>query len=129
MQPSIFNVRVPLPERNEVFLMNTLNDAQLLVSPEVTELLDRYAHGGLVSPANDDDVSERALWTLEPADGASLRIKYRGTTVASARYLFWGSNFSWADTVVKNIQSAQGVTTFEADVLAGNAPMQAVFEL
>ena len=46
MQPSIFNVRVPLPERNEVFLMNTLNDAQLLVSPEVTELLDRFATGG-----------------------------------------------------------------------------------
>jgi hypothetical protein len=50
MQPSIFNVRVPLPERNEVFLMNTLNDAQLLVSPEVTELLDRFTNGGPRSP-------------------------------------------------------------------------------
>ena len=35
MQPSIFNIRVPLPERDEVFLMNTLTDAQLVVSPDV----------------------------------------------------------------------------------------------
>ncbi|MDO8793798.1 MAG: radical SAM protein [Vicinamibacterales bacterium] len=55
MQPSIFNVRVPLPERNEVFLMNTLNDAQLVVSPEVTELLDRSANGGSLSPVSDDE--------------------------------------------------------------------------
>ena len=41
MQTSIFNLRVPLPERNEVFLMNTLTDAQLVVSPDVAALLDR----------------------------------------------------------------------------------------
>src|SRR4051794_4293225 len=34
MQPSIFNLRVPLPG-NDVFLMNTLTDAQLVVSPDV----------------------------------------------------------------------------------------------
>src|SRR5688500_541505 len=45
MQPSMFNVRVPLPDRNEVFLMNTFSDAQLLVSPDVTELLDRVGSG------------------------------------------------------------------------------------
>ena len=45
MQPSQFNVQVPLPERNEVFLMNTFSDAQLLVSPEVTGLIDRVARG------------------------------------------------------------------------------------
>jgi len=45
MQPSIFNVQVPLPERNEVFLMNTFSDAQLLASPDVTELLDRIKRG------------------------------------------------------------------------------------
>ena len=33
MQPSMFNVRVPLEDRNEVFLMNTFTDAQLIVSP------------------------------------------------------------------------------------------------
>ena len=41
MQASIFNIRVPLKERNDVFLMNTLTDAQLIVSPDVAALLDR----------------------------------------------------------------------------------------
>ena len=41
MQPSMFNVRVPLDGRNDVFLMNTFTDAQLIVSPEVAALLDR----------------------------------------------------------------------------------------
>jgi uncharacterized protein len=45
MLPSIFNVQVPLPERNEVFLMNTFSDAQLLASPDVTGLLDRIKGG------------------------------------------------------------------------------------
>jgi uncharacterized protein len=45
MKPSMFNVQVPLPERNEVFLMNTLSDAQLLVSPDVPELLERVRDG------------------------------------------------------------------------------------
>jgi uncharacterized protein len=39
MQPSMFNVRVPL-EGGEVFLMNTFTDAQLIVSREVADLLD-----------------------------------------------------------------------------------------
>jgi len=43
MQPSMFNLRVPLPARDEVFLMNTLTDAQLIVSSDVAELLDRCA--------------------------------------------------------------------------------------
>jgi uncharacterized protein len=41
MQASIFNVSVPLPERGDVFLMNTLTDAQLVVSPDVAALLAR----------------------------------------------------------------------------------------
>jgi uncharacterized protein len=49
MQPSMFNVRVPLPERNEVFLMNTFTDAQIVVSPDVVALLDRF--GGDDAPA------------------------------------------------------------------------------
>ena len=40
MQASMFNLRVPLPERGEVFLMNTLTDAQLVVSSDVASLLD-----------------------------------------------------------------------------------------
>ena len=41
MQASMFNVRVPLDDRNDVFLMNTFTDAQLIVSRDVVELLDR----------------------------------------------------------------------------------------
>jgi len=41
MQASMFNVRVPLEDRDDVFLMNTFTDAQLIVSRDVVELLDR----------------------------------------------------------------------------------------
>jgi hypothetical protein len=44
MQASIFNIRVPLKERDDVFLMNTLTDAQLVVSRDVADLLDRAAN-------------------------------------------------------------------------------------
>jgi len=47
MHPSQFNLRVPLDARHEVFLMNTLTDAQLVVSPDVAALLDRAAAGSL----------------------------------------------------------------------------------
>jgi len=40
MQSSIFNVRVPLRDQSEVFLMNTLTDAQIIVPPSVVSLLD-----------------------------------------------------------------------------------------
>ena len=46
MQPSIFNVRVPLEDRDEVFLMNTFTDAQLIVSRDVSDLLDRIGSRG-----------------------------------------------------------------------------------
>ena len=44
MQPSMFNVRVPLDTPghcDDVFLMNTFTDAQLIVSRDVASLLDR----------------------------------------------------------------------------------------
>jgi uncharacterized protein len=47
MQPSMFNLRVPLEARDDIFLMNTLTDARLVVSSDVVELLDRAAHGAL----------------------------------------------------------------------------------
>ncbi len=43
VQSSLFNLRVPLPERNEVFLMNTLTDAQILVTTDVAALLERVS--------------------------------------------------------------------------------------
>ena len=54
MQPSMFNLRVPLTERSEVFLMNTLTDAQLVVSSDVAGLLDRSIDGG-DEPRNDEE--------------------------------------------------------------------------
>jgi len=47
MQPSIFNVRVPLKERDDVFLLNTLTDAQLIVSSDVADLLNRTSFESL----------------------------------------------------------------------------------
>ena len=41
MQPSIFNKLVPLVGRDDIFLMNTFTDAQLVVSRDVVDLLDR----------------------------------------------------------------------------------------
>jgi uncharacterized protein len=45
MRPSMFNVRVPLEQADEVFLMNTFTDAQLIVSADVADLLDRLDRG------------------------------------------------------------------------------------
>ena len=45
MQPSMFNVQVPVRDTAEVFLMNTLSDAQLLVSTDVSNLLARIGRG------------------------------------------------------------------------------------
>jgi len=45
MQPSMFNVQVPVANGNEVFLMNTFSDAQILASPDVAGLMDRISRG------------------------------------------------------------------------------------
>ena len=50
MRPSAFNVRVPLAS-GEVFLMNTLTDAQAVVSDDVVELLDKLDAGTAGSAA------------------------------------------------------------------------------
>ncbi len=44
MRASMFNLQVPLPETGEVFLLNTLTDAQLLVSPDVASFLAGLEH-------------------------------------------------------------------------------------
>jgi uncharacterized protein len=51
MHASMFNVRVPL-EGNDVFLMNTFTDAQLIVSRDVVDLLDRVGQDG---PGTDEE--------------------------------------------------------------------------
>ena len=54
----MFNVQVPLPTRNEVFLMNTFSDAQLLVSPDVPALLDRIAQGAATFTPDERETLE-----------------------------------------------------------------------
>src|SRR5215204_725362 len=61
MQPSMFNIRVPLEDGNEVFLMNTFTDAQLIVSGDVVEFLDRIEHVGTNTLTADE---QEALTTL-----------------------------------------------------------------
>ena len=65
MQPSIFNIRVPLKERDDVFLMNTLTDAQLVVSSDVAALLDRKSFDGLT----DEERAELAHDLVTSLDG------------------------------------------------------------
>jgi uncharacterized protein len=65
MQQSMFNVRVPLPERGEVFLMNTLTDAQLIVSDDIAGLLDRLSDDpASLAPDRLDSDAREALVTL-----------------------------------------------------------------
>jgi uncharacterized protein len=58
MQPSMFNLRVPLEARDEIFLMNTLTDAQLVVSRDVADLLDRAANNLFIGWAPSDEERE-----------------------------------------------------------------------
>ena len=58
MQPSMFNLRVPVADRNEVFLMNTFTDAQLLVTPDVATLLDRVTAGEAAFSAEEGEALE-----------------------------------------------------------------------
>jgi uncharacterized protein len=55
MQPSMFNVRVPLPDRNEVFLMNTFTDAQIIVTTDVIDLLDRVGTRETWDPSGGEE--------------------------------------------------------------------------
>ena len=64
MQPSMFNVRVPLAETgggSDVFLMNTFTDAQLVVGPEVTSLLDRIESVSAAALSPDEQEAVETL--------------------------------------------------------------------
>ena len=76
------------------------------------------AAGSTVIAALPDDPDPSAPWTIEVADGSTLRIENHGTRVATFKYLFWGANYSWADPVVSHLKSVDGVTTFNVAVSA-----------
>ena len=58
MKPSMFNVRVPLEARDDFFLLNTITDAQLVVSGDVVGLLDRLGDDELAADGLDDEARE-----------------------------------------------------------------------
>ena len=58
MQPSNFNKLVPLAGRDDIFLMNTFTDAQLVVSRDVVDLLNRV--GTTLDLADTLDDPERS---------------------------------------------------------------------
>lgn len=64
MQPSTFNVRVPVPGRDEVFLMNTLSQARLLVSSDVARLLDELPPTAPTDSVSLPDDVQEAVRTL-----------------------------------------------------------------
>jgi uncharacterized protein len=64
MQPSLFNVRVPLTDRDDVFLMNTFTDAQLIVSKDVVHLLDSLTTPGDEAARDFTEIERGALDTL-----------------------------------------------------------------
>jgi uncharacterized protein len=83
MQASMFNVRVPLDDldgHGDVFLMNTFTDAQLIVGPEVIELLDRLGAGtagGSLTRDEQDAVAQLAEHGFVVSDRDSERHELR----------------------------------------------------
>ncbi len=65
MQSSMFNLRVPLPARDEVFLMNTLTDAQMVVSSDVAALLDRIGSTQPTGPLHASEYSQDERGTID----------------------------------------------------------------
>jgi uncharacterized protein len=89
MQPSMFNLRVPLEARDEIFLMNTLTDAQLVVSPDVAHLLDRAANNLFVgwTPTEEErealDLLTENGFLVESRDADRARLDQYLTAVKS----------------------------------------------
>jgi len=75
VQSSLFNLRVPLTDGSDVFLMNTLTDAQLIVSSDVASLLDRA----------DTDVGVSLLDFREDEISALETLRDNGFVVADRR--------------------------------------------
>lgn len=69
MQSSIFNLRVPLESRSDVFLMNTMTDAQLIVSRDVADLLSRFDEPIEASALQALDANEREAVALLADNG------------------------------------------------------------
>ncbi|HET7699190.1 MAG TPA: radical SAM protein [Vicinamibacterales bacterium] len=78
MQASMFNVRVPLDQGDAVFLMNTFTDAQLIVSRDVVDLLDRVHAREVFSDEERDTVEQLVEQGFLVRDRESEREELRG---------------------------------------------------
>ncbi len=89
MQPSIFNVRVPLKERDDIFLLNTLTDAQLIVSSDVAELLDRESFDSLTDSEREavDLLTENGFFVSDYASDRRALDEYFHNVKNSAEEL------------------------------------------
>jgi hypothetical protein len=86
-------------------------------APDIAPLpLEAPPPPSTLASSDEDDAAASAAWTIEVAEGGTLRVNYRGAQVLSFHYLFWGPNFSWANPVVKSSRTSDGVTTFEIGV-------------
>jgi uncharacterized protein len=88
MQASMFNVRVPLEDRGDVFLMNTFSDAQLMVSRDVVDLLDRLSDARLNDAPSEALLSDAERGTIEELAGHGFVVADRETERRDLRTYF-----------------------------------------
>lgn len=84
MRASLFNVSVPLADGTEVFLLNTLSDAQAIVSRDVADFLERLGEAE-VDPATTNGEEREALSVLH-ADGFVVDSREAERTALRARF-------------------------------------------
>jgi len=86
MKSSSFNLRVPLPQRDEVFLMNTISEAQIVVSSDVAALLDRAGDGFMPGTEEEREAID-VLWEngflVESQEADRQRLEHYLTAVKS----------------------------------------------
>ena len=147
MQPSMFNVRVPLPGNGDVFLLNTFSDAQLVVSHDVTALLDRLtarpadaaalsasereaaetltAHGFLVPDLEAERRSLEAYFTNIREDRGQLRVTVLTTLQCNfaCDYCYQGDHGDYNQHAAKmSLDTAARVAAWVESKLDDNRP-------
>ena len=83
----MFNVRAPIDGSADVFLMNTFSDAQIIVSPDVVDLIDRIAAEG--APRTEEERS-----TLDVLTEHGFLVDSRERPPTPRRFLPFSSPFS-----------------------------------
>jgi len=62
------------------------------------------------------DAWAHAGWTVEPSDAGTLRIRHQHGDVIRASYVFFGPNWTWADTRVVEGEPKDGTRNFDIAV-------------